>query len=142
MSGFQGFIEKERARLTQEREGLCAKREEIDTQLANIDRELSAICAYESVKAGKVPEALPTQKAPRKVPDPIRAPRGSKKEDLLRLLADRKGATRAQIIEAMGIKGDKSAEGSISNTLTTLKKIGTIALNGGVYTVPEAPAAD
>lgn len=141
MSGFQGFIDKERTRLTKEREDLTAKREEIDTQLTAIDRELSAIGAYEAVKTGKAPEPTLTPKAPRKVSDTSRAPRGSKKEELLKLIHDRKGATRAQIIEAMGIKGDKSAESSVSNALSTLSKAGTLANNGGVYSVVEVPVA-
>lgn len=43
------------------------------------------------------------------------------------------GITRADLLEQMGAKGDKSSEQSISNALAALKKQGTVTLNDGVY---------
>jgi hypothetical protein len=45
------------------------------------------------------------------------------------------GISRAQLLEAMDAKGDKSAEQSISNALAALKKAGTVSGEGGVYKV-------
>lgn len=43
------------------------------------------------------------------------------------------GITRADLLEQMGAKGDKSTEQSISNALSALKKAGTINLTDGLY---------
>lgn len=45
------------------------------------------------------------------------------------------GITRAQLLDAMSARGDKSAEQSISNALAALKKAGTITGEGGTYEV-------
>lgn len=45
------------------------------------------------------------------------------------------GIARADLIEAMEAKGDKSAEQSISNALSALKKQGTITSADGQYKV-------
>ena len=54
---FEGFIEKERARLQKSREDTLAKRAKLDEELAKIDQELLAIDAYEAAKQGKLPTA-------------------------------------------------------------------------------------
>ena len=138
MSGFQGFIDKERARLTKEREDLAAKREEIDTQLTTIDRELAAIGAYEAVKTGKMPEPSPAPIAARKTSDTARAPRGAKRDELLALITGKPGLARGDILEALGVKGNKGAEQSVSNALANLKKAGTITAIDGKYSVAAA----
>lgn len=43
------------------------------------------------------------------------------------------GIGRADIIDQMSAKGDRSAEQSISNALAALKKAGTVSGDGGVY---------
>jgi hypothetical protein len=55
------------------------------------------------------------------------------REDVLRAVTEKKAATRAELIAAMGAK-DKSAVTSVSNALSALKKQGLIRLDGGAYT--------
>jgi hypothetical protein len=43
------------------------------------------------------------------------------------------GIGRADLIENLGVKGDKSGEQSVSNQLSILKKAGTITANDGLY---------
>lgn len=43
------------------------------------------------------------------------------------------GIGRADLIEQLGVKGDKSGEQSVSNQLSILKKAGTITADGGMY---------
>lgn len=56
------------------------------------------------------------------------------KQEVLTIVSKEGGATRANVIEAMNAKGDKSLTGSISNALANLKKDGTISLADGTYT--------
>ena len=83
-----------------------------------VDRELSAIDAYEAAKTGKAPAA--TRRGTRARP---LARRGSKREALMQVIKDNpSGLTRGEILERMGLKGDKSGEMSVSNALTALTK--------------------
>jgi len=128
MDDFAQLIEKERARISKLREELHAKQSEITAQLLVLEKELEAITAYENVKSGKGERASRATMG-------TRAPRGSKKHELAALIKANPGITRADILERLGAKGDKTAEGSISNALTTMKKAGTLSLDGGKYTV-------
>lgn len=55
------------------------------------------------------------------------------RNDVLASVKATPGITRADLIDKMGAKGDKSAEQSISNALSALKKAGTISLSDGKY---------
>jgi hypothetical protein len=48
--------------------------------------------------------------------------RGSKRDEFLKLIQESEGLTRGEILEKMGLKGNKSGEMSVSNTLTALPK--------------------
>lgn len=52
---------------------------------------------------------------------------------LVMVRGDTKGLSRAAVIEKLSAKGDKSAEQSISNALSALKKAGTLDLKDGRY---------
>jgi hypothetical protein len=43
------------------------------------------------------------------------------------------GLSRSEILESLGLKGDKSGEQSVSNALTALKKAGRVTSNEGRY---------
>lgn len=122
---FETFIEKERERLGKERESALRKRQEADEQLAVIQRELNAISAYEEVRRGK------GETKPRKP----RAARGKRDTVLNAIKESSNGATRADLLEKMNVKGDKSGEQFVSNALSALKKQGKIHLENGVYTI-------
>lgn len=130
---FETFIASERDRLNKERDTLSAQIAEINSKLAGIDRELVAITAYENAKSGKVP-AVSGGNAPARTRRAPSGPRGGKREAILAAVsAHTDGVTRAQLIEQLGAKGDKSAEQSISNALSALKKAGTIGAKDGKY---------
>jgi hypothetical protein len=145
MSDFQAFIDKERARLMQEREELTSQKAALETKLHDIEHELAAISAYETVKQGRLPEAK-SPRVPRATREErpetanTRAPRGSKRNELLDLIRENPGMSRGEILAALKIveKDNKAAAQSVSNALASLKKVGTLTNEGGKYQI--APA--
>ncbi len=123
---FAEYIQGERDRLNALRETALEARAEIDDTLAGIDREFKAIDAYEAAKSGKAlrPASSDRQTRPR---------RGSRREELLELIGQNNGLSRGDILDRMGLKGDKSGEMSVSNALTSLTKRGQITREGGKY---------
>jgi hypothetical protein len=125
---FETFIEKERERLSKKREGAMTKLQEAENEIAEVERELAAIGAYEAAKAGKLPAAR------RGRTSGVRAARGSRQGAVLDLLSkSTSGMTRGEILEAMGLKGDKSGEQSVSNALNNLKKAKKVSSKDGRY---------
>jgi hypothetical protein len=126
---FEMFVQRERARLHGEREAIFTQQQELETKLETINRELSAIDAYEAAKSGK---AVSARLSPARRAQP-RARRGSKRQQLLQVIKDGNGLTRGEILEKMGLKGDKSGEMSVSNALTALTKANQVARRDGRY---------
>lgn len=124
---FAEFVQRERDRLNREREQVFNQQQELDKRLAEINREFAAIEAYESAKTGK-------QVASARQTGRTRARRGSKREALLQLIRQNAGGlSRREILERMGLKGDKSGEMSVSNALTALTKNNQVARRDGKY---------
>lgn len=121
---FSTFIESERQKLTKKRNAILERRIEIDAELAEVDREISAITAYEEIKRGKTPAivAPPQHRRPRHT--------GRRHEVLEAIRRSPEGATRRELLEMLALKGDKSQEQSVSNALTALKKAEHIVLDG------------
>jgi hypothetical protein len=119
---FDSMIIRERERLNKQREDILEKQKQLDQELAVVNREIEAIDSYEAIKACK-----PIKKT--------NAARTGKSSNVLQLLqSNSQGMTRGAIIDAMGVKGNKSEEQSISNALKFLKKQGTIKAEGdGTY---------
>ena len=110
---FGTMIDKERERLTKALGELRAKQEELQAQRAAIEIELDALDTYEAARSGKT----------RRSRKAARAPRGSRQQSILAVIAkSKKGMTRGEILQAMGLKGDEAGERSVSNALTALKK--------------------
>jgi hypothetical protein len=59
--------------------------------------------------------------------------RGSKRDELLRVIREGGGLTRGEILEKMGLKGNKSGEMSVSNALTALTKNNQVRRDGRAY---------
>ncbi|MEP2085049.1 MAG: hypothetical protein ABJP87_04505 [Bauldia litoralis] len=114
----QEFMEKERKRLNKAREDVLAKRAKFDEEIATIDKELSAIDAYDMAKQGK----LPTTRT-RAAPPGTR--RTGIRDDIYNQVKA-KPATRADLLDTNGAKGNKSDEQAISNALSALKKAGKL----------------
>jgi hypothetical protein len=126
---FADYIAKERERLHAEREKIFNQQQELQNTLDEINREFAAIEAYEAVKIGKAParQARGGRARPQ-------ARRGSKREALLQLIKDNpSGLIRGEILERMGLKGDKSGEMSVSNALTALTKANQVTRRDGRY---------
>ena len=124
---FAEYIARERERLHAEREQIFTQQEELQRQLDAVNREFAAIEAYEGAKTGKAAR----QQAP--AGRQSRARRGSRREGLLELIQQGNGLSRGEILERMGLKGDKQGEMSVSNALTALAKRNQIRREGGKY---------
>jgi hypothetical protein len=136
MSTFADYIEKERARLGKLIEDYNAQIAELQGKLTDAQKEMQAIDAYEQVKQGKAPAPRATPTTPRTPrATGTRSPRGAKREELLAILQETPNLTRGEIIEKLGIKGNKQQEQSISNALANMKKAGTITADDGKYAV-------
>ena len=126
---FSDFVSRERDRLNADREAIRNQQRELQTKLRNIDREAEAINAYEAAKSGK--GASSGRSAGSRRGGAGR--RGSKREALMQVIQQGNGLTRGEILERMGLKGDKSGEMSVSNALTALTKANQVSRRDGKY---------
>ena len=124
---FSDYIARERERLSREREELSNQKRELDNRLAEIDREFQAIEAYQTAKTGKPSGGSGRMQTQR------RARRGSRREELLNLIREGNGISRREILERVGVKGDKAGEMSVSNALTALAKGNQVRRESGKY---------
>ncbi len=142
---FADFVQQERERLDREREEILKQQRELENKLAEITRELAAINAYEAVKTGK---ATPPTRQPRgagrggvsttqsSAEPRTRPPSGTRRDALVQVIGDHpNGLSRGEIFERMGLKGNKSAEKSVSNALTALTKSNRVARREGKYVI-------
>ena len=123
---FEMFVQRERARLQGEREAIFTQQQELENKLAEINRELSAIDAYEAAKSGKPPGRSGGTRTRRSS-----GRRGSRRDELLKIIREGGGLTRGEILEKMGLKGNKSGEMSVSNALTALTKANQVQRRDG-----------
>jgi len=127
---FSDYITRERDRLHAEREAVFTQQEELQKKLDEINREFQAIEAYESAKTGKA--ARPT--SGRGSRGPQRGRRGSKREGIMQAIREAaSGLSRGELLEKLGLKGNKSGEMSVSNALTALTKSSQVRRDGGKY---------
>ena len=122
-------MQKHKAEVTEERATLLSQLSDLTGKIALLDGELKAIEAYEKAHTGKSAKKA-TDKA-----SSSRAPRGAKKQAILDVLKT-EGMKRSDILEALGAKGNKSEEQSISNTLATMVKAKELVNTDGTYTLP------
>ena len=129
---FEMFMRRERERLQGEREAIFIQQRELETKLETIGRELAAIDAYDAAKSGKPAASPPRAGAPRAAS----GRRGSKRDGILDVIKQSPGGlTRGEILEKMGLKGNKSGEMSVSNALTALTKNDQVSRAEGRYRV-------
>src|SRR3954464_2779584 len=125
-SNFAEYIAGERDRLRAEREQIFGQQEELTRKLDAVNREYAAIEAYETAKTGKNARQAPARPQQQ-------ARRGSRRQELLELIRQSDGLSRGEILERMGLKGDKSGEMSVSNALTALTKSNQVRREDGKY---------
>jgi hypothetical protein len=136
---FATFIRKERARLDKSRKEALAQQAAIDNEIQAIERELTALDAYQQVKGGAAKRAPMAGKATGKRTSKgvgRRSPgrRGEKRQAVLDLVQQHPaGLSRGEILSQLGVKGNKSAEQSVSNALSALKKSAKLNSREGKY---------
>ena len=122
------FIQRDRDRISAEREELRGHMDTIARQLTALDNEMLAIAAYETAKSGKVarrPRANGATRGPRQ---------GSRREAIIQTVTNNPGGLkRGELIDTLGLKGDKSGEMSVSNALTSLVKANVLTRVEGKY---------
>jgi hypothetical protein len=124
-------ITKDKERLNSERAAIRGQQRELEKKLAEIDREYAAIDAYEAAKSGKAKSGKASR---RSGPRTAGTRRGSKRDGIMAALADiPHGLSRGELLEKMGLKGNKSGEMSVSNALTALTKANQVVRKDGKY---------
>jgi hypothetical protein len=121
----QAFIAKQRDALLQNRETISNQQQELQRQLDEVNEMLRKFDVFE----GKA--AVPRQATTRR--GQPRARRGSKRDQLLEVIRAGDGLSRGEILERMGLKGDKAGEMSVSNALTALTKANQVIRREGKY---------
>jgi hypothetical protein len=113
----EAFIARQREALLNQRQELWNQQQAIQEQLDNLDEMLTKFDVFE----GKQAKHRQTRSTGRgKATSEGR--RGSRREELLQVIRDGGGLNRGQILEKMGLKGNKAGEMSVSNALTALTK--------------------
>jgi hypothetical protein len=121
---FQAFMKRERTRLQKARDKAAQKKAEVDQELEALERELTAIEAYDKATRGKA----------KPVPKRARSRRGEKRQAILDLVNQHPdGLSRGEILNLIGVKGDKSGEQSVSNALSALTKQNQLGKKDGKY---------
>ena len=144
---FADVMQQERERLNRERAEILGQQKGLEDKLTEINRELAAIDAYEAAKTGKVATPVRQPRSPRRsgasigqssAPTRPRPQTGTRREALLQVIGEQpSGLSRGQIFERLGLKGNKSAEKSVSNALTALTKNNLVYRREGKYVIGE-----
>jgi len=140
---FADIMQRERDRLSREREEILNQQKHLDNKLTEVNHELAAIDAYEAAKTGKAATPRRQQPASRKSRAPITqlsvdtgaGPRtGTRREAILKVIEENpSGLSRGEILERIGLKGNKNAQKSVSNALTALTKSSRVSRRDGKY---------
>lgn len=116
------------------------KLSDIDQQIADLQKQKEQLIQQEKTTAlDKVNNALKElnalgfnysltsgEKAPTKRRSGVR-------QSVQAAIQAKPGITRAELLDTLDVKGDKSGENSVSNALSALKKAGQITGEGGAY---------
>jgi hypothetical protein len=120
----EAFITRQREALLQQREAIFTQQADLQTQLDEVNGMLAKFDVFE----GKA--ARPSQTRGRRSSG---ARQSSKRDDLLKVIREGHGLTRGEILDKMGLKGNKSGEMSVSNALTALTKGNQVARRDAKY---------
>jgi hypothetical protein len=138
-------MQRERERLSRERDEILNQQKDLESKLTEINRELAAIDAYEAAKTGRAATPGRQPRGPRTSAAAVKQsfaetgarPRaGSRREALLQVIREQpNGLSRGEIFVRMGLKGNKPAEKSVSNALTALTKGNQVFRRDGKYVI-------
>ena len=133
---FEALMQAERERLTKEREEIFNQQQSLEERLTAINNELRAFDVFEQAKQGKFPTTTAAPSKARASTGTRKGREGGKRDEILKLVQELGGGTRAELIEKLGVKGNKSGEQSLSNALSNLKKQGKVTQDeSGKYLV-------
>jgi hypothetical protein len=118
----EAFITKQRESLLTQRQELLNQQQAIQAQLDELDEMLTKFDVFEGKQARKGRDRRTSG-----------ARRGSRRDELLKLITGSKGLSRGEILEKMGLKGNKAGEMSVSNALTALTKSKQVARRDRKY---------
>ena len=140
---FADIMQRERERLNREREEIVNQQKDLENKLTEINHEFAAIDAYEAAKTVKAATPRRQQPSLRKSGAPIKqlsvdtgaSPQtGTRREAILQVIEKNpSGLSRGEILERIGLKGNKSAQKSVSNALTALIKSNRVLRREGKY---------
>ena len=123
----EAFIARQREALINQREELLNQQRALQDQLEQLDEMLTKFDVFE----GKQVRGRKQTRSSKG--DGGSGRRGSKRDELLGVIRDGHGLTRGEILEKMGLKGNKSGEMSVSNALTALTKNNQVRRDGRKY---------
>lgn len=140
---FATFIKTEVERLATRRSDATEARNQADAEINEIDKEFRAVAAYQAAREGKSVRSGVTNSTSRRGSGMRRARQGSRREELIALINSHgdRGLKRGEILDALGCKGDKAAEMSVSNALTALIKNRQLSRKDGNVYIAAAPEA-
>jgi hypothetical protein len=121
----QAFITEQRDALLRQRETIYNQQQDLQRELDQVNEMLRKFDAFEG-KAVRPATGRPRTRQ-------TSARRGSKREELLNVIRAGGGLARGEILEKMGLKGNKAGEMSVSNALTALTKASQVRRDGGKY---------
>lgn len=121
----EAFITRQREQLLQQRQELLSQQQAIQQQLDEMDEMLRKFDVFEG-KTARPRRQVSGRRA-------SGARRGSKRDELLKVIRAGNGLTRGEILQKMGLKGDKAGEMSVSNALTALTKTKQVARRDRKY---------
>lgn len=125
MIDFAEYMDQERARIHGERDALLEQKIVIETQLTQLDRDMQAIDAYAAAKTGKPAKASVKTNGARP---------GSRRAAIIEAVtANPQGLGRGELLEMLGVKGNKSGEMAVSNALTAMIKSSALTRVEGKY---------
>jgi hypothetical protein len=113
-------LKRVRTRLQKARDKATQKKAEVDQELEALERELTAIEAYDKARGGKA--------------KPRPQPQGQKRQAVLEIIDQHPdGLSRGEILNLIGVMGHKSGEQSVTNALSALTKQNQLGKKDGKY---------
>ena len=127
----EGAIARDRERLTAELADIERQEEQLAARRHEIQGMMDKVGALEAVLEGRVSIRGVQKPRARKPSSGQRAPRGQKRGEILDLIRQHEGGlSSGEIIDILGMRGDKKGSQSINNILANMKKAGQLEKSG------------
>jgi hypothetical protein len=120
----EAFIARQREALLNQRQELLIQQRAVQEQLDQLDEMLTKFDVFEGKYANRGGSAARRSS---------RSRREGRREELLEVIREGNGLTRGEILERLGLKGNKAGEMSVSNALTALTKSNQLRRDGRKY---------